>query len=165
MIGKEFSRLYLYDEWATNKLIDAAEKADSAKLQKDLGTSFGSLHGTLVHIYGAQLIWLGRWKGATPTSLPKAEDISDLAELKSRWQKLRVEFREFLNSKSEEELQQASSYKDLKGNPWSEPLYQQVQHLLFHSMYHRGQIVTLLRQLGEVPPQTDLIAYYRTGAK
>ena len=41
-------------------------------------------------------------------------------------------------------------------------VYQQIQHVLFHSMYHRGQVVTLLRQLGEVPPQTDLIAYYRT---
>ena len=162
MIGKEFSRLYLYDEWATNKLIDAAEKVDPAKLQKDLGTSFGSLHGTLVHIYGAQFVWLGRWKGATPSGLPKVDEISNLAELKTRWQKLRVEFREFLNSKSEEQLQQVFSYKDLKGKEWSEPLYQQIQHVLFHSMYHRGQVVTLLRQLGEIPPQTDLIAYYRT---
>ena len=162
MIGKEFSRLYVYDEWATNKLIDAAEKVDSAKIEKDLGTSFGSLHGTLVHIYGAQFIWLARWKGSTPAGLPKVEEIPHLAELKNRWQKLRMEFREFLNSKSEDQLQQVFSYKDLKGNQWSEPLYQQIQHVLFHSMYHRGQVVTLLRQLGEVPPQTDLIAYYRT---
>ena len=165
MIGKEFSRLYLYDEWATNKLIDAAEKVDTPKLQKDLGTSFGSLHGTLVHIYGAQLIWLARWKGSTPTSLPKVEEIPNLAELKSRWRKLRVELREFLNSKSEEQLQLSSPYHDFKGNPWSELMYQPIQHLLFHSMHHRGQVVTLLRQLGEAPPQTDLIAYYRTAAK
>ena len=162
MIGKELSRLYHYDEWATNKLIDAAEKVDQAKLQKDLGTSFGSLHGTLVHIYGAQFIWLARWKGSTPPGLPNVQEIPDLNELKSRWQKLRVEFREFLNSKSEEQLQQPLAYKDLKGNSWSELHYQQIQHVLFHSMYHRGQVVTLLRQLGETPPQTDLIAYYRT---
>jgi len=162
MIGKEFSRLYLYDEWATNKLIDAIEKVDAAKTQKDLGASFGSLHATFVHIYGAQFIWLARWKGSAPAGLPKVDEIPNLDELKTRWQKLRVEFREFLNSKSEEDLQQPWSYKDLKGNPWSEPLYQQIQHVLFHSMYHRGQVVTLLRQLGEVPPSTDVIAYYRT---
>jgi uncharacterized damage-inducible protein DinB len=162
MIGKEFSRLYVYDEWACNRLLDAAEKLDDTKLKKDLGTSFVSLHGTLVHIFGAQSIWLARWKGSTPSGLPKAEDIPHLAELRTRWQKLRVEFREFLNSRTEEQLQQISAYKDLKGNDWSEPLYQQIQHVLFHSMYHRGQVVTLLRQLGEVPPQTDLIAYYRS---
>ena len=162
VIGKELSRLYHYDEWATGKLIDAAEKLDSDKLQKDLGTSFKSLHGTLVHIYGAQFNWLVRWKGSTPSSLPTAEQIPNIAELKDRWQKLRVEFREFLNSKTEEQLEQPFAYEDLKGNPWSEVLYRQIQHVLFHSMYHRGQVVTLLRQLGEVPPQTDLIAYYRT---
>jgi uncharacterized damage-inducible protein DinB len=162
MIGKEFSRLYVYDEWASNRLIDAAEKLEDAKLKKDLGTSFGSLHGTLVHIYGAQFIWLARWKGSTPSALPKADEIPNLGELRTRWQKLRVEFREFLNSRTEEQLEQVSSYKDLKGNQWSEPLYQQIQHVLFHSMYHRGQVVTLLRQLGEAPPSTDLIAYYRT---
>ena len=161
MIGKELSRLYLYDEWATNKLIEAAEKVGQASLQKDLGTSFGSLHGTFVHIYGAQFIWLARWKGTVPSSLPSVQEIPDLGELKSRWQKLRVEFREFLNSKTDEQLQQPLAYKDMKGNTWSELHYQQIQHVLFHSMYHRGQVVTLLRQLGEVPPQTDLIAYYR----
>jgi uncharacterized damage-inducible protein DinB len=162
MSGKEFSRLYVYDEWASNKLIDAAEKLDDTNLKKDLGTSFGSLHATLVHIYGAQFIWLARWKGSTPSGLPKADEIPNLGELRTRWQKLRVEFREFLNSRTEEQLEQVSSYKDLKGNPWSEPLYQQIQHVLFHSMYHRGQVVTLLRQLGQAPPSTDLIAYYRT---
>ena len=162
MIGKELSRLYHYDEWATNKLIDAAEKVDSARLQKDLGTSFGSLQGTLVHIYGGQFIWLARWKGLTPAGLPNVEQIPNVAELKDRWQKLREEFREFLNSQTQEQLEQPFAYKDLKGNSWSEALYQQIQHVMFHSMYHRGQVVTLLRQLGEIPPQTDLIAYYRT---
>jgi uncharacterized damage-inducible protein DinB len=162
VIGKELSRLYHYDEWATNKLIDAAEKLDSAKLKKDLGASFGSLHGTLVHIYGAQFIWLARWKGSTPAGLPTVEQIPNVGELKDRWQKLRGEFREFLNSKTQEQLEQPFAYKDLKGNSWSEALYQQIQHVMFHSMYHRGQVVTLLRQLGEIPPQTDLIAYYRT---
>ena len=162
VIGKELTRLYHYDEWATNKLIDAAEKLDSARLKKDLGTSFGSLHGTLVHILAAQTVWLLRWKGSQPSSLVTIEEVPDLDELKSRWQKLRGDFREFLNSIGDEQLQKPFAYRDLKGNSWSEALYQQIQHVLFHSMYHRGQVVTLLRQLGEIPPQTDLIAYYRT---
>lgn len=161
MIGKELSRLFQYDEWATNKLIDAAEKLDPADLQKNLGTSFGSLHGTLVHIYGAQFIWLSRWKGSS-LPIPGIKEIPDLAELKSRWQRLREELRAYLSSRSDEQLQQPLAYQDLKGNPWAEALYEQIQHVLFHSMYHRGQVVTLLRQLGETPPQTDLIAYHRT---
>jgi len=163
VIGNELSRLYHYDEWATNKLIDAAEKVGPEKLSRDLGTSFGSLHGTLLHIYGAQSNWLARWKGSQPHGPFTVEEVPNLEELKTRWQRLRGEFREFLTSTTEEQLQQPFAYNDLKGNPWSELLYRQIQHVMFHSMYHRGQVVTLLRQLNEVPPQTDLIAYYRTG--
>jgi uncharacterized damage-inducible protein DinB len=35
------------------------------------------------------------------------------------------------------------------------------RHFINHSSYHRGQIVTFLRQLGASPPSTDLILYYR----
>ena len=163
MTGKELSRLYQYDEWASNKLIEAAEKLDQAKLSKDLGTSFGSLQATFVHIYGAQFIWLARWKGSQPQSPITIADVPTLAELKTRWQRLRSEFRDFLSSTTDDQLQKPHSYKDFKGNPWSELLYEQIHHVMFHSMYHRGQVVTLLRQLDAIPPQTDLIAYYRTG--
>ena len=37
------------------------------------------------------------------------------------------------------------------------------RHFINHSSYHRGQIVTFLRQLGATPPSTDLILYYRRG--
>jgi uncharacterized damage-inducible protein DinB len=30
-----------------------------------------------------------------------------------------------------------------------------------HGTYHRGQVVTMLRQLGAGAPTTDLIAFYR----
>jgi len=33
-----------------------------------------------------------------------------------------------------------------------------------HSSYHRGQIITLLRQLGVKPPSTGLILFYRERA-
>ena len=163
MTGKELSRLYHYDEWATSKLLEATEKVAPADLTKDLNTSFKSLLGTFVHIYGAQFVWLSRWKGSQPAAPITVEQVPNLAELKSRWQSLRGEFRDFLGSLTDEQLQKPFGYKDFKGNPWSELLYQQIQHLMFHSQYHRGQVVTLLRQLNQVPPQTDLIAYYRTG--
>jgi uncharacterized damage-inducible protein DinB len=35
------------------------------------------------------------------------------------------------------------------------------RHLANHSTYHRGQVAAMLRQLGEKPPATDLIRFYR----
>ncbi len=41
--------------------------------------------------------------------------------------------------------------------PYAQPLWQMLQHLANHSTYHRGQVTTLLRQLGAKPVGTDLI--------
>jgi uncharacterized damage-inducible protein DinB len=36
-----------------------------------------------------------------------------------------------------------------------------MQHLVNHGSYHRGQVTTLLRQLGAQPILTDLMHFYR----
>jgi uncharacterized damage-inducible protein DinB len=37
-----------------------------------------------------------------------------------------------------------------------------LQHVVNHGSYHRGQVTTMLRQLGAPPPKyMDLIVYYR----
>ena len=40
--------------------------------------------------------------------------------------------------------------------------WEMLQHVVNHASYHRGQVTTMLRQLGaEPPPSQDLIAFYR----
>ena len=63
--------------------------------------------------------------------------------------------------KSENDIQKIITYKDLKGNEYSQPLYQLMQHLVNHSTYHRGQVAAMLRQMDVKPAGTDLIRYYR----
>jgi uncharacterized damage-inducible protein DinB len=160
MKGTDLLHVFDYDEWATMMLLDAVEQLDTVDIHKDLGTSFQSLHGTLVHLYGAQVVWLARWKGS-PTGLTRPDEISSLVDLRQRWRELYNEIRDYLRPLTNEQLQANFSYPDLTGKEWSHPLFQQIEHLAFHSMYHRGQVVTLLRQLGQTPPHTDLIVYYR----
>ena len=57
--------------------------------------------------------------------------------------------------------EQAIDYRSTRGDAFTTPLWQQLQHVVNHSSYHRGQVVTLLRQLGVDPIGTDLIAFYR----
>jgi uncharacterized damage-inducible protein DinB len=68
----------------------------------------------------------------------------------------------FLGSlQSDQDLVKSLTYKDLKGNSYTQPLIQTIQQVLNHATYHRGQVVTMLRQLGVKPVNTDLITYYR----
>jgi len=62
----------------------------------------------------------------------------------------------------EPSLQEELHYKNLKGDSYHEPYYQLLMHLFNHATYHRGQLVTMLRQIGiETIPQTDFIVWVR----
>jgi uncharacterized damage-inducible protein DinB len=71
---------------------------------------------------------------------------------------------DYVNHLSAEDLAGRFEYRDLKGNTHSGVRWQALQHLANHGTYHRGQITTLLRQLGAKPVSTDLIGFYRERA-
>jgi uncharacterized damage-inducible protein DinB len=52
-------------------------------------------------------------------------------------------------------------YRLMSGQPAASPLWQMLQHLINHGSYHRGQVTTMLRQLGRPAIATDLIVFYR----
>jgi uncharacterized damage-inducible protein DinB len=56
------------------------------------------------------------------------------------------------------------AYKDMKGNPYSQPLWQLVLHVVNHGTHHRGQVSGFLRVMGHTPPPLDLVFYYREQA-
>jgi uncharacterized damage-inducible protein DinB len=65
--------------------------------------------------------------------------------------------RRYLAALRDDQLTQALNYVDRKGEPWSYPLWQALFHLINHQTYHRGQLTTLLRQIGVTPEQVDYL--------
>jgi uncharacterized damage-inducible protein DinB len=60
------------------------------------------------------------------------------------------------------ELTKNLDFKRLNGTAYSMPFYQLFAHVVNHATYHRGQLVTMLRQSGFVNVgSTDLLGYYR----
>jgi uncharacterized damage-inducible protein DinB len=162
MNPEEVVSLFHYDRWATDAQLIALDQLTQEQYTKDLASSHGGLRGTLVHIYAAQWIWLKRWKGESPTALVAASEIPTLNMLRERWTVLRNEMNEFATALTQEKLKAPLTYKDTKGAAYSQPLSDQIRHVINHSTYHRGQITTMLRQLGVMPPASiDLISYYR----
>jgi uncharacterized damage-inducible protein DinB len=166
MTKHDIVTLYEYNRWANGRTVDAVEKLDSAAFLKNLGNSFASIHATLVHIAGAEWIWLRRWHGESPSKLPTG-DFPTVASLRERFQALDGERERFLAGISEERLQQPFDYRDLAGNPMRLLLVQSLQHVVNHGTYHRGQVTTMLRQLGATPIGTDMSRFYldRAGGK
>jgi uncharacterized damage-inducible protein DinB len=70
--------------------------------------------------------------------------------------------RAFLTGLGEGGVGQVIEYTLLNGQPGASVFWQMAQHVVNHASYHRGQVVTLLRQLGAAPPKPmDMIAFYR----
>jgi uncharacterized damage-inducible protein DinB len=160
MTKKEIRILFDYDKWANLKLLEVIAKLNKEQYKKDLGGSFSGIHGTLVHILSADKIWMDRWNGKTPTLL-RPEDFPTVETVKKLWDTYHFQMDNFLQSLSEDSLNNPVEYTDFKGNACSYPLGQQMQHKINHSTYHRGQIVMMIRQLGVNAVSTDLLIYLK----
>jgi uncharacterized damage-inducible protein DinB len=151
--------LYEYNRWANARSLEASAAVSAADFTKEVGGSFASLRGTLAHMYGAEWIWLERWKGISPPKLPFPLDFPDVESIRSRWEVVERERREFLEALDPDRLAEVIPYVNLQGQPFAYPLRRMLQHVVNHGTYHRGQITTLLRQLGATPLATDLLLY------
>jgi uncharacterized damage-inducible protein DinB len=151
--------LYEYNRWANARSLQAASTVSPEDFTKEVGGSFASLRGTLAHVYGAEWIWLERWRGTSPRKLPFALDFPDVESIRSRWQDVEREQKKFLDGLDGARLAEVISYVNLKGETFAYPLGRMLQHVVNHSTYHRGQVATILRQLGATPLSTDLLLY------
>ncbi len=129
-----------------------------------MGSSFSSVRDTLAHIYGGEWVWLERFQGRSPSSLPDTTQFQDNASLKERWSEHEARLLGFVRGLAQSDLDRVMEYKTLKFGVYSNPLWESMQHLVNHGTYHRGQVTTLLRQLGAQPIATDLMHFYRERA-
>ncbi|HSB29492.1 MAG TPA: DinB family protein [Pyrinomonadaceae bacterium] len=163
----DITRLFNYTEWANNLAIEAAAKLSDEDLRRDFGISHKSIFGTLVHMAGAEWIWLERWHGRSPSKDTgwtrwSTESCADLTTLKERWQELVEQRTKHRTELDEETLAGELPFKLLSGHRSSMPLIDQMQHVVNHATLHRGQVVGMIRQLGIDPPSTDLLFYLRS---
>jgi len=162
----DIQNLFSYTEWANELAMNAANELADEHMRRDVGISHKSIFGTLVHMAGAEWIWLERWHGSSPAkaeawSLWSPESCTDLALLKERWDQLVKQRTRFVSELDESRLAAELPFKLLSGDPSSMPLVNQMQHVVNHATMHRGQIVGMIRQLGIEPPATDLLFYLR----
>jgi uncharacterized damage-inducible protein DinB len=164
MTPDEIRSLYDYNAWANHRSLDAASALTAEQFTKSLGNSFSSVRDTLAHIYGAEWVWLERFQGRSPSSLPDTTQFADVAGLQERWAEHETRLLTFVRGLKQSDLDRVLEYKTLKFGIYRNPLWESMQHVVNHGTYHRGQVTTMLRQLGAQPIATDLMHFYRERA-
>jgi uncharacterized damage-inducible protein DinB len=156
----DIRELYDYNDWADQRVLAAAAKLDQGAFTRPLGNSFSSVRDTLAHILSGEWIWLERWQGRFPTALLNADNFPTVDSLRKRWMTVSKDCEAFIETLSAGNLQSSLAYLNRAGERFAYPLWQQMTHVVNHSSYHRGQVTTLLRQLGAEPVGTDFLSYY-----
>lgn len=150
-----------YNAWANEKLARFLTGIDPQLLDRELKSSMPTIRKTALHVYDAQFIWLERMHGRSLADWPSKTLAPELAfdELVKHSKLFIAE----MESRDESFFESVCSYQNLKGDTFSTPVSGIIMHCMNHGTFHRGQIVTMLREVGvtEGIPQTDYIAYLR----
>ena len=155
-----------YHYWARDRMLEALEVLTPDQYTKDLASSFTSVRATVVHIYGAEWNWYLRWVSSSPTGFPDAAAFPDLPTIRAAWRVQEQKIRLLVDSlASADQLERVLRYRTFDGQDMESPFSQMLQHVVNHATYHRGQVTTMLRQLGAPAPKPqDLIRFYRDRA-
>lgn len=145
-----FQKLFSYDTWANDEIIDCLMKN---KVQDTEVTDI------LSHIYNAQLIWYSRITNQ-PTEV-KTWDRQDIEKIKPMFHEIAGKYFQFLEKLDEGEINKLVAYSNSQGDNFINKLSDILTHVTHHGVYHRGQLAKLIRKAGYTPPATDYIYYFR----
>ncbi len=145
-------RQFAYNAWANREVLHAIRAAD--------GENKRSLQ-LMSHILAAERVWLERLK-QVPQSVPVWPE-GDLARCEAEAVALERLWSEHLDLITAGDVAQTISYKNTKGEMWTNTIADVLTHVLMHSAYHRGQIASHMREKGQTPAYTDFIHGVRQG--
>jgi uncharacterized damage-inducible protein DinB len=150
-----------YNLWANNEMIKCVEQLSQEQLHQTITSSFNSVFKTILHIWDAEFIWLQRMQGNPikdwPSKMMDKDGFSTNLFLAGS-----ANFNDFVNAASDSFFEQNCQYTNLKGEHFSSPFSSVIMHCMNHGTYHRGQLVTMFRQVGLTEiPSTDFITFER----
>ena len=154
----QFELMARYNQWMNDKLYAVCAEIPDADRKNDMGAFFKSIHSTLNHIMFADKAWLARFTGKSIDGLKMGVDIySDFEELRKEREKMDREIIEWTETLEPDWLNSELTFTSkVDGKTHKLPNWAAVTQLFNHQTHHRGQLTTLLKQLGHEPGITDI---------
>jgi uncharacterized damage-inducible protein DinB len=163
MKTEDLMTLYDYNYWATETLLNKTHHISRGQFAANTGFCFGGIRGTLVHILSAEWIWRMRCQeGVSPDKMIEESSVPDLASLQTRMSEEKTEMRGYVESLSEDDLNQVIAYKNTKGVDLQNTLWHILVHVVNHGTQHRSEIAEMLTRYERSPGDIDFIIYLRT---
>lgn len=160
---KELLQQYAaYNHWANKQLLDAIGQLSAEQITQPITSSFPSVFKTVLHLLDAENMWWQRLKLQEHVERPSDTFTGDFKELHQKLLQQSALYEQWTVGLLEHQLQHVFGYQRSKNEQQKQPVYQTLLHIFNHSSFHRGQLVTMLRQLNVTTiPSTDFTAYLR----
>ena len=146
-----------YNAWMNEKVYASAAELSDEERKQDRGAAFKSVHGTLNHLLLTDGMWLQRFRGETVAVMPLDHELH--AEFAALWEARRAldaEITAWAEALTEEFGSGPFRFRSVSvPRDWELPGWAVVVHFFNHQTHHRGQVTTLLAQLGKDPGVTD----------
>lgn len=159
-----FRMLAAYNTWANKLMFDCIAQLSEADYHKQMGAYFGSVNRTLNHVLVADQVWLARFNGEvepydTLDDLVLYEDFADMREARA---KCDGHIEAMVSLLTEADIAAVFRFRTLR-KPLVEtmPMSHALAHFFNHQTHHRGQVSTLLTQLGLKTPAMDMLYFQR----
>ncbi|HEU4472367.1 MAG TPA: DinB family protein [Flavisolibacter sp.] len=152
-----------YNLWANQQLLNLINQLPPEQQYKEVSSSFASLYKTALHLWNAEAIWWQRLKLQERIVQPAETFSGSFQELADHLLEQNRLWQEWVSHAQEHMLLHVFLYSNTKKEQFKQPVYQMLLHVFNHNTYHRGQLVTMMHQLGiEKIPQTDFIIWSRS---
>jgi len=154
----QFTLMAHYNQWMNQKLYGVCATIPDRDRKRDLGAFFKSIHGTLNHLLYGDKAWMGRFTGHPFTDAKLGQDLyADFDELRQARAVLDQQILTWAQQLQANWLHAAFQYtSSVDGQTRILPTWVLVTHMFNHQTHHRGQLTTLIKQLGYEPGITDL---------
>lgn len=154
----QFEMMARYNQWMNLKIYEVCAQIPDTDRKKDMGALFKSTHGTLNHLLYGDKAWMGRFTGKSIENLKMGVDIySDFIKLRQERKRMDQEIIKWSKSLTPEWLDLNLTFTSkVDGNTRTMPRWAAVIQLFNHQTHHRGQLTTLIKQLGYEPGITDI---------
>jgi uncharacterized damage-inducible protein DinB len=144
--------MYNYHVWANGKIMNRLKELPQDVYHKEINRGFSSISKVVSHIYLTDYTWLGIISGtsmseamAHSAQLKEDMEAKSIKEIENSFLELSTQYKSFLN-----ENQADKAFK--LDNPYAGVIETSVSetilHVMTHGSYHRGNIATMLRQMG-----------------
>jgi uncharacterized damage-inducible protein DinB len=151
-----------HNYWANQEVTKKILTLSREQQQFEVKSSFSSLQATIIHLWDAESIWWQRIRLYENIIMPSLTFHPSMQEAVKGLLEQSLQWKEWVEQASTPQLEHTFSYQNTKKEQFKQPVWQVLMHIVNHGTFHRGQMITIMRQLGEEKlPQTDFIHYTR----